>query len=52
MASLHKIQQHGRDVYRLSWYDKNGGRRFIRLGDIGKKAAESILTRVSHLVYI
>jgi len=50
MASLTKVKQHGREVYRLTWYDKEGQRRSIRLGDIGKKAAESICVHVTHLV--
>jgi integrase len=50
MATLRKVDQHGRDVYRLTWYDKNGDRRQIRLGEIGKKAAEAICSQVGHLV--
>ena len=49
MASLHKVKQHGRMVYRVSFYDKDGERRFIRLGEIGKKAAESITLHVQQL---
>ena len=49
MASLHKIRQHGRYVYRVSFYDKDGERRFIRLGEIGKKMADSIALHVQQL---
>jgi hypothetical protein len=49
MASLHKVKQHGRNVYRVSFYDKDGTRRFIRLGEIGKKVAESIALHVQQL---
>jgi integrase len=50
MASLTKVMQHGREVYRLTWYDKEGQRRAIRLGDMGKKAAESVCVYVTRLV--
>ena len=49
MASLHRTKQHGREVYRLSWYDKAGRRKSIRLGDIGRKAANTICQRVTQL---
>src|SRR5262245_41332559 len=49
MASLHKIKQHGRYVYRVSFYDKHGERRFIRLGEINKTSANSIALHVQAL---
>ena len=49
MASLQKVKQHGRDVYRVVFYDKDHNRRYLRLGDMGKKAAESIRSHVEHL---
>src|SRR5438067_655841 len=50
MASLHKVKQHGRFVYRVSFYDKDGERRFIRLGEIrDKKIANSIALHVQQL---
>lgn len=49
MASLHKVKQHGRMIYRVSFYDKNGERRFIRLGEMAKKAADSIALHVQQL---
>jgi integrase len=49
MAALHRTKQHGRDVYRLSWYDKAGRRKSIRLGDIGRKAANTICQHVTQL---
>jgi integrase len=52
MASLTKETQNGREVWRLTFYDKNGKRRRIRLGEMGKKAAEAILIRVRDLVDI
>ena len=33
MASRSKVKQHGREVYRLTWYDKEGQRRAIRLSE-------------------
>src|SRR4051794_21087849 len=50
MASLHKEKQHGREVFRLSWYDNNDNRRIIRLGSIGKTTGEKICRHVTHLV--
>ena len=49
MASLHKETQHGRNIYRVAFYDKDGKRRKIRLGEIGKKAAESITMHIQDL---
>lgn len=49
MAALHKVKQHGRYVYRVSFYDKNGERRFIRLGEIRKNLAQSIAVHVQAL---
>src|SRR5262245_40843745 len=49
MASLHKIKQHGRYVYRVSFYDKHGERRFIRLGEIKKVNAQSIALHIQAL---
>jgi hypothetical protein len=49
MASLHKVKQHGREVYRVAFYDKDGQRRFIRLGELGKRAAEKVAKRVQDL---
>ena len=49
MASLHKVQQHGRTVFRVGFYDVDGNRRFIRLGAISKKTAESIQLHVGQL---
>jgi len=49
MASLHKEQQHGREIWRIAFYDKDGNRRKIRLGEIGKKSAKSIAMHVQQL---
>lgn len=49
MASLYKERQHGRQVWRVSFYDKDGTRRKIRLGDMAKKAAEAIALKVQTL---
>jgi integrase len=49
MASLQKVKQHGRDVFRVVFYDKDHDRRYLRLGSMGKKAAESIRSHVEHL---
>jgi integrase len=49
VASLQKVKQHGRDVYRVVFYDKDHNRRYLRLGDMGKKSAESIRSHVEHL---
>ena len=49
MASLNREKQGGREVWRITFYDKNGERRRIRLGDLGKKAAESIRLHVEQL---
>src|SRR5436190_19019854 len=49
MATLHRTKQHGREVYRLTWYDKAGRRKSIRLGNIGKKAANTICEHVTQL---
>ena len=49
MASLQKVKQHGRDVHRVVFYDKDHKRRYLRLGDMGKKSAESICSHVEHL---
>src|SRR5262245_42018530 len=49
MASLHKSKQHGRYVWRVSFYDKHGERRYVRLGGIGKTTAKSIALHVQAL---
>src|SRR6478752_2923663 len=49
MASLHKVCQHGRTVFRIAFYNKDGQRKFIRIGDIGKRAADKIAKRVQDL---
>src|SRR5262249_51821241 len=50
MASLHQTTQHGKTVYRLTWNDRVGQRRTIRLGAVGKTAAEGIQHNVERIV--
>jgi integrase len=52
MASIHKTKQHGKDVWRCAFYCRMGEkkvRRFIRLGELNRKAAEGIARRVQDL---
>lgn len=48
MASIHREKRRGR--YRVQFRDKDGKRRSIRLGDLNRKASESICHRIEHLV--
>jgi integrase len=52
VASLHKIKQHGRDVWRISFYCRQGEkkvRRMIRIGEMKKTTAEGIARRTQDL---
>ena len=50
MASIHKERRGGKTYYRLQFYDKNKRRRSMRLGEITKKAADTIRVRIEDLL--
>ena len=50
MASIHREKRGGRARYRVQFRDKDGKRRSIRLGDLNRKASESVCSRIEHLV--
>jgi integrase len=52
MASLHKCKQHGHDVWRISFYSRQGEkkvRRMFRIGEMKKATAEGIARRTQDL---
>jgi integrase len=50
MASVTRENRNGRTMYRVWFYDRDGNRRSIRLGDVKRKAADTIATKIEHLV--
>jgi len=50
MAALTKETHHGKSRYRLSFYDKDNRRRFIRLGAVAQKSADTTRVHVDELV--
>ena len=49
MASLTKETRGGKTIYRCEYRDKNKRRRKIRLGQLNKKAAEAVRSRIEAL---
>src|SRR5262245_9657601 len=50
MASVIRENRNGRVMYRVQFYDRDGKRRSIRLGDVNRKGAETIAVRIESLV--
>ena len=50
MASITRELRNGRTSYRVQFYDRDGKRRSIRLGEMNRKGADAIAVRVEHLV--
>lgn len=50
MASLHLEKRPTGNYFRISFYDQEKRRKFIRLGAVSKKLADAVLVRVRQLV--